>query len=230
MRTTKPISTISYNTPAFLRLKLDELRKAKKITFWAYILHKPEKDEGKAHAHVYIEPAKMIQTADLEDFFLEPDLQHPEKKPLKVLDFHGSKFDDWYLYGLHDTSYLASKGLAREYHYTPEEIVSSDADSLHDRVQRIDMIHLTPYKAIADAILQGTTWLQFLSSGRVPIQQIRNYEAAWKALNATLKRSAPTHTPISEELENGSENGSEFLKVDGDNFYLYDGETGEVLA
>ena len=67
MRTTKPIATISFNTPEYLKLKLDELTKAKKIAFWAYIVHQPEDDEAgnKVHMHVYIEPSAMVQTEDL---------------------------------------------------------------------------------------------------------------------------------------------------------------------
>ena len=45
MRTTKPIATISFNTPDFLKLKLNELLKAGRLSFWAFIVHKPEDDD-----------------------------------------------------------------------------------------------------------------------------------------------------------------------------------------
>ena len=69
VRTTKPIATISFNSPDFLRTKLEELRDAGRISFWAFIEHKPEDDEGgkKSHCHLYIEPSKMLQTDDLKD-------------------------------------------------------------------------------------------------------------------------------------------------------------------
>ena len=49
MKTTKPISTISYNTPEFLENKLNELLANGLISFFAYILHEPEEDETKRH-------------------------------------------------------------------------------------------------------------------------------------------------------------------------------------
>lgn len=110
MRTTKPIATISFNSPAFLKLKLEELTKAGKISFWAFIPHKPEDDEAgtKEHNHLYAEPSKMMQTDDLKAELLEFDPEHPDK-PKGCLPFRTSKFADWYLYGLHDKRYLASK-------------------------------------------------------------------------------------------------------------------------
>ena len=67
MKTTMPTSTISYNSGGFLKLKLDELLKAKVIQFYAFIEHVPEEDEKKKHKHLYIEPAKSVQTEELRD-------------------------------------------------------------------------------------------------------------------------------------------------------------------
>lgn len=91
MRTTKPIATISFNSPAFLKLKLEELTKAGKISFWAFIPHKPEDDEAgtKEHNHLYAEPSKMMQTDDLKAELLEFDPEHPDK-PKGCLPFRTS--------------------------------------------------------------------------------------------------------------------------------------------
>lgn len=62
MKTTRPIATISFNTEAYLRLKLDELIKAKKITFYAYIPHRKEEDENKDHIHLFLEPNNPLLT------------------------------------------------------------------------------------------------------------------------------------------------------------------------
>lgn len=184
MRTTKPISTISYNTEGYLKLTLDNLVKSKIISFWAYIYHKPEDDEcgKKNHFHVYVEPSKMLQTVDLRAAFKEFDPKHPEK-PLGVIDFRQSKnFGDWYLYALHDRAYLASKGQSRRYHYTAEQIMTSDADDLAYLVQTIDLLALSRYADMLDAQNQGVTWAQYFARGTIPIQQVRNFEFAWNTL------------------------------------------------
>jgi len=228
VRTTKPISTITYNTPAFLRVKLDELVKAKKIAFWAYIQHKPEEDEKKQHIHLYCEPAKMLQTEDFKDFFKEQDKKHPDK-PLTCISWQSSKFDDWYMYGIHDERYLASKGQARKYHYERKDVISSDDDDLDHHISEIDMIKLTPYQVLADAYKAGQTFAQVVTSGKVPIQQINAYQKAWKVLSFALKRAHPTHTPKEEEAQ---KQPSAFVVQEGENdedFAILDPDTGEMI-
>ena len=105
MKTTMPTSTISYNSGGFLKLKLDELLKAKVIQFYAFIEHVPEEDEKKKHKHLYIEPAKSVQTEELRDELREYVEETPDK-PLGCMPFGKSKFGDWYLYAIHDEAYL----------------------------------------------------------------------------------------------------------------------------
>lgn len=180
MRTTKPIATISYNSPEYLRLKLDELLKAKKISFWAFIRHKPEEDEGgkKYHNHVYVEPAKMLQTVDLSEALKEFDPAKPDKY-LGCINFRFSKFDDWYLYGLHDRAYLAWKQQSRKFHYSPEEMVTSDPDELNYLVQNINLLEVSRYADMISAQRQGLTFEQYFSRGHIPIPQIRSWHYAW---------------------------------------------------
>lgn len=70
MRTSKPISTISYNSPEFLTLKLNEWMKKGLVAYWCFILHKGETlDDGtveKDHIHVFIEPNKTVDTLSLQ--------------------------------------------------------------------------------------------------------------------------------------------------------------------
>lgn len=184
MRTTKPISTISYNTPAFLELKLNELITSGKIQFWAFIKHKPEDDEAgkKEHIHVYIEPAKMLQTVELQPFFkqfIDFDI-----KPLGCIPFISSKFDPWCLYALHDKRYLASKGQSRKYHYKYTELYSSDEDALRFKFRMIDQLSLSPYADIEDAICQGLTFDEYFARGTIPLPQINLYKSAWDYLTS----------------------------------------------
>ena len=183
MRTTKPISTISFNSRDYLVLKLRELTKAKRLSFWAIIEHKPEDDEGgkKVHFHVYCEPSKMLQTDDLRDELREFDPEKPDK-PKGCLSWHSSKFDAWYLYALHDKRYLASKGQSRRFHYSFDEFITSDEDDLLCKSRSIDLLSLSPYADIIDAQAHGVTWNEYFRRGTVPLPQIKLYESAWFTL------------------------------------------------
>ena len=180
MRTTKPIATISFNSASYLKLKLDELKKAKIISVYHFIEHLPEDDEGgkKKHIHLYIEPSKLIQTDDLAEHFLEFDADKPDK-PRKCLLFRTSRFGDWYMYSIHDKAYLASKGQSRRYHYTYDDIVTSDPDELYRAFREIDLSHLTPLREIMQAVESGLSFSEYLKKGRVPIQQIHAYQKAF---------------------------------------------------
>lgn len=186
MKTTKPISTISYNCDNFLIGKLRDLQKAKKIQYWAFIRHKPESDEveeagQKSHIHLYIEPSAMLQTEDLRLQFCEYDPMHPEK-PLGCLTFRSSKFDDWYLYSIHDKAYLASKGQSRKFTYDTSEIINPDTDELNFRIRQIDLLSLSPYSAMLDAINRGQTFVEYFKRGTIPPLQVRAYEYAFNLL------------------------------------------------
>lgn len=149
MRTSKAISTISYNSVNFLRLKLDELKNAGTISFWAFIKHKgePKSDEAgrKDHIHLYVQPSKMLQTDDLQKYLAEPNPDYHEgedekKRTLGCIMFRASKFSDWYEYSIHDPSYLASKGLERQFHYKREQIYTSSEDDLNNLIESIDTL------------------------------------------------------------------------------------------
>lgn len=134
MKTRKPISTISYNSPDFLMSKLEELRENHTISFWAFIKHYKEEDENKDHIHLYIVPNTSIDTMCLQEFLQEPDLLYPDLPPLGCIDFVSTKAkdgfpDDWILYSTHYPPYLASKMQSRKYHYCKtSEFFVSDID------------------------------------------------------------------------------------------------------
>ena len=125
MRTSKPISTISYNSAFYLEGTLNEMLRSHVITFWACILHKAEEDEKREHWHVYMEPNKMLDTAILQDRFIESVYGD---KPLKCLPFQSSNSDDWILYSEHNEEYLLSKQEMRRYHYGRDDFYTSDDD------------------------------------------------------------------------------------------------------
>lgn len=205
MKTSKPISTISYNTQKYLALKLNELLKAGKISKWYFIPHKPEDDEAgnKPHFHVYVEPAKMVQTDDLREFLKEPDPEKPTL-PKGCISWRRSAFGSWYLYGLHDKAYLASKGEKRRFHYADKDfLVSDEQDFLFD-VRTVDVIgELGAFKGMQDAISNGLTFTQFLRSGRVPIPQVRQYVEVWQLLSGEDETYRGDHKPHNVDPETG---------------------------
>ncbi len=196
MRTTKPISTISFNSPEYLALKLHELEQARKISFWAFIIHQPEDDEGggKEHCHVYIEPSRMVQTDDLRSELREFDPSNPDK-PFGCLPFRQSKFGPWFLYAIHDKRYLLSLGQSRKYSYHFDEILTSDYDNLVFLSKTIDMLELSRYSDMLEAIENGVTFPEYFRRGNVPIPQVRNFEIAWNMLLAsgTYRNMGDTH-------------------------------------
>lgn len=198
MRTTKPISTISFNSREYLALKLHELQKSGRISFWAFVEHVPEDDEAgkKYHHHVFVIPSKMLQTDDLREELKEYDPEHPDK-PKGCLTWNSSRFEHWYMYGKHDKRYLASKGQSRKYTYSHDKFISSDDDDLLAMSRSIDLISLSPYTDMQDAISQGLTWDEYFSRGTVPIPQIHQFQMAFFALQstATQRNGRTTHSP-----------------------------------
>ena len=167
MKTSKPISTISYNTEPYLVKCLEDSRKNEKIRFWAFIRHLGEDDEGgkKDHFHVFIEPASRIDADKFLAEFQEIDLLKPDK-PLKCLSPRSSDFGNWYKYCLHDEEYLSSKLEIRKYHYKPDDFRFSDSDEMNRRVRSISVDN-TQIARLKRAIELGMSFNEALWAGLV---------------------------------------------------------------
>ena len=142
MKTTKPISTISYNSIDFLKSILDDLYLKHLISFYAFVEHLPEELDDhtweKKHIHVYIEPNTKLDTMELQKLTEEVDPDFPDK-PLKCIYFRRSIWEDWLLYDLHDETYLKLKLQKRQYTYTYEDFYYSDPDEFFERCN--DAVH-----------------------------------------------------------------------------------------
>lgn len=182
MRTSKPFSTISYNTEDFLNLRLGELVQRRQIDFFAWVHHYAEEDETKEHKHLYIVPNGRVDTDQILDYLLEFDPKHPDK-PFKCIRPHSSKFADWYLYALHDVTYLASKGQSRKFHYFMDDVQTSDRDYFLEEVHTIDFAKLNRFSALRDAALQGVPFAELLMGGGIPIQQTYAYREAYNLMS-----------------------------------------------
>lgn len=138
MNTTKPFSTISYNSKIFLRSKLNELLENKIINEWYFIHHKGETDwftneREKDHFHVYMSPCHKVDCDALRELFQEIDPTCD--KPLGCMPFQPSKIDDWIMYGIHDEHYLNTKGEVKEFSYSWKDIVGYDDEAIKRAVK-----------------------------------------------------------------------------------------------
>lgn len=106
MATQQAISTISYNTEAFLLERLEGWRDAHIIQAYQVIRHKGE-DGDKDHFHVRIEPNKRIDPMNLSEALKE--YIPGNAKPLGVRPWRQSKEEDWILYAVHEPDYMALK-------------------------------------------------------------------------------------------------------------------------
>lgn len=200
MKTSKPCSTISYNSEQFLTVKLNDLLKRRVISFWLFVEHLPEEDEKKKHKHLYIIPNGQTNTDQIQDFLEElnpDDIEHP----FGCIFFKSSKFDDFYFYGLHDPLYLASKGQTRKYHYKDEDFKMSDLDYFTSLKHEIDYSKLGNRKTveIAQEIKDGASLEDLLLQGRISAQNALQWKAIYDMLNGygSLYRSGrSTHTPL----------------------------------
>lgn len=201
MMTSKTFATISYNTNDFLSEKLDKLIEDGVIDFYMWIAHAPEEDEKKGHKHLFIMPSTKINTQRIVDYLKEVDLKNPDKPPLGCLPCRASIFGDAYLYFLHDSAYLASKGMSRKYHYTHSDLIVSDTDFLHELCATVDRSKFIGIERVKVAVENGQSFSQLLQMGAVPIQLIAQYEKAYDYLmsNRTHRNGRKTHTPIVDE-------------------------------
>lgn len=165
-------------------------------------MHRPEPDEdgvlsgvgeGKDHIHLIIEPAKMIQTEDINDYMME--IVPGESKARGCLPFRASKFSDWYLYAVHDAVYLASKGQGRYFVYLKEDIKTSSIDYLDVRIKEIQTGDQSKYMDMNRSIAEGDDFAKYLVTREVPIQQIAGYEKAWFLLKSFYRGKGEKHSP-----------------------------------
>lgn len=197
MRTSKPFSSISYNTTPYLQSKLTQLTDSGKLRFSAYIEHFPEDDEKKKHTHIYFVPDGVIDTTALLKELEEVDLSDPGKV-LKCMPCQSSKFGDWYLYGIHDTAYLATKGQTRKHHYKQEDIFSTNPDYLNELIHTIDYSKTEKIQRFYDQVKAGKRLSDLVQQGLVPIQQLLQYQRLYDMIigDNTYRNGNPNHEEI----------------------------------
>lgn len=174
MRTSKFLSTISYNSDVFLQNVLNSLISDKIIVFWAYIEHLPESGERKKHKHLLLQPNGLINTDNIIDLFNESVVDND--KPLSVMPFRISKIDDCLLYFMHDVKYLDKKMLKKKFHYSLDDFKSSNSDYLHELFYTLDLSKYGGLDRLIENSKNGVPFSVLVNSGIIPVQQVRNYK------------------------------------------------------
>lgn len=182
MATSKPISTISYNSPQFLEKTLNDFVNAGVITAWFYVFHngEPQADNdealGKDHIHLLCMPNKCIDLLKFTSSFTEFNPAAP-KLPFKCMPFRVSKPEEWFLYSLHVEEYLSMKGLEKEFHYSIDEVSSNNPDYCHMLyVEAIQSLKNSPSYRLAKAAAKEVPFSVLVRTGQIPVQQISNSE------------------------------------------------------
>lgn len=196
MRTRRPISTISYNSDKFIASVLTDWVNDRKISWWCFMKHLPDTDATKEHKHVFIMPDTVIDTVDLS-FALE-ELVPDNPIPLKCMPFQFSKWDDWYLYALHDKYYLKYKGMERNYHYHKDDMITSNEDFYNVKVYSVDISPYSGYNDLVNAFFRGESFADLVIHGHIPLQRISQFATVWKS----LERDKTPHIVIMDNIKN----------------------------
>lgn len=184
MRTSKPISTISYNTPLHLAKCLNTLLEKRAISYYCYILHKPESGENKSHFHLLMIPNGIVNTDTLRDLFDE--LDPTCDLPLGVMPIRNASLVDWFKYSLHDLKYLQSKGLTKLYHYQVTDLISSDDNFTNELLSSFPLSSDEKLLAFISAIYEGYSFSYLLKNGYVPAGLISQYYRAFVSISDEL--------------------------------------------
>ena len=170
MASCRPVSTISYNTAAFLASALSELVSRGWLADYAYILHDRDSDENgelkKPHYHVFMQPRKALDHVALRDAFIEPVFG--SDIPLKCMSVRPSKFDEWLLYAVHEPTYPKG-GSDGKYPYPLAAVLHSDTldvDLAYREALEVYCAHSSV--AVANSLLNGAPASELLLSGVSP--------------------------------------------------------------
>lgn len=165
MATSKPLSSVSYNTEEFLHSKLEEWYKDHIIQAYMYIKHIGE-DGDKDHIHFRIEPNCRLDPMSLNEELVEPV---DGNKPLRSRPFRPSKEEDWFLYVVHDVTYLKIKyGLDNEREKLPynwEDIKVSDGYDLDIAVIRAKQSMKHTSANLCERIMNGENVSTMIQQG-----------------------------------------------------------------
>lgn len=189
MRTSAPFGFISYNSREFLEKVLKTFIDNGVFLRAACWFHKSLGNE-KNHFHCWVEPAVQMETGSIANEFVEI-LENGDKQSIAIRPKCGSKWNDAYLYGIHDDEYLSSKSLERE-----EVNIQSDkhiylgdfaADIEQAQIYKFKVC-LSPYARLKALFEMGKTIEEVYDILRIPFSQLYSVGQAYNSISREKKR------------------------------------------
>lgn len=167
MKTSKSLSTISYNTTVHLENILSLLIEDGIVYEYFYILHYGEGCD-KDHIHLFLSLCKSVDTSSLRDRFTEPSPIWYEPD-LGCMPFLKSDFNNWLLYSLHDETYLMLKKEVKYFHYDLSDVYTNSECNIGNCYRdAYDKICNTDNMQILDKLQNGFTPSQLIKQGYNP--------------------------------------------------------------
>lgn len=184
MKTSRAISNVTWNSVGHFKATADALVADGVLDWYHAIEHKAEADELKDHIHFVVKPSKAVDTAWLCMRFAEwvEGEEKPRKPTALWRPVASGHMGDWLLYSLHDKDYLASKLKKREYSYTLDDCITSDAQSLGIIYNEAKSDTVGLVGKIKKAFEMGISLDSFLLSGAIPLSLCRAASDMWSML------------------------------------------------
>lgn len=186
-----PQSTISFNTPEFLKGKLDSLIADGKIQSYIYIFHNAEEDTKKNHIHLLVVPSSTLNPVLFRKQFIEPSFNN---RDLGCLPFTKSKVGDWLLYAMHYPPYLSSKGLTRIYNYNLDDFCTNEPIEYLEQIfsEALESLVNTRIDTFLKHLANGDSFGSALAQGLVPPNQVIFYEKLYKSYGLIHRKDCIT--------------------------------------
>jgi hypothetical protein len=181
--TSSPFGFISYNSHDFLKRVFEEFIADGEFSRCACWFHESLGNE-KNHFHCWVEPAKQLDTSKISYKFIECT-EDGGQQSIAIRPKCKSKWNDAYLYGIHDSAYLEFKGLERE-------LVNIKSDNhlyLGDFKQDIAEAEyyrfkccLAPYMRVKELFEKGCSLEEVYIKLRIPFGQLNAVGSLYKDL------------------------------------------------
>lgn len=196
MITTGSFGFISYNSHEFLKYTLETFINEGIFSRSACWYHESLGTE-KNHFHCWVEPSKQIDTSKIGDRFIELG-EDGSKQSIAIRPKCKSDWNNAYLYGIHDSDYLAYKGLKRELvniksdlHIYLGDFTADIAQAEYFRFKTC----LAPYQRIKELVYNGATLEEVYIKLRTPFAQLNSVAQAYRSIKRDFN-SAVRHNLI----------------------------------
>lgn len=192
MVTTYPIGFISYNSHDYLKHVLEKLIKDGVFSRCACWFHESLEEGKKDHFHCWCEPSVKLDTELLKPKFIET-LEDGSQVSIAIKPKCKSDWNNAYLYGIHDSDYLAYKNLLKEQVNIVTDCHIYLGDFKED-IRQADYFRfktcLAPYQRIKELVEQGFSLEDVYVKLRTPFAQLYTVKQAYYSLLKELRTKA----------------------------------------